>query len=123
MMEYVYALTHTYNKMPNRFTFVRSNLLKEDFEKLVAFIEFESDKIDQSYSVDQEEIAEVLCQLYGATLLPNGRYTDVIELDQYLNWEKYCSRASEIEKIKEFHRTDLNVMLEFYIDRYYGSYE
>lgn len=120
-MEFVYKLTHTYNPEP-RFTYVRSNLPSQNFEKLVAFIEFKSADIDECYGVDQEEVAEVLSKLYGATMLDDdGECPDAVEIDQYINWERYCGIAEEIEKIEEFQREELNSMLECYSKRHRGA--
>ena len=112
----VYRLTHTYDPNPDRAAFVQSSIPTEFMELLVAFIQYECADLDESYAMDQTEVAEVLCQFYGAVALENCEpNVESYKIDLYINWERHC--GSNVQGVGMFKRPQMKEFLKKFVDK------
>ncbi|QDX94666.1 hypothetical protein EEL30_21740 [Brevibacillus laterosporus] len=99
---YTYGLSHTYD-IEKRTLYVQSRINPIHMDALIAFIQFEmSEKVDECYSMNQEDVISVLHKFFGVIKLDNKqKYSKSFEIDLYCNWESWCgSRVWEVEQFK-----------------------
>ncbi|MBG9776126.1 hypothetical protein [Brevibacillus laterosporus] len=100
---YKYGLAHTYN-LEKRTSYFRSRINPIYMDALIALIQFEmSEKVDKCYSMDQEDVINILSKFFGVIKLDKQqKYNRSFVIDLYCNWEMWCgSRVWEVEQFKK----------------------
>lgn len=113
---HVYCLTHTYNET-NRRSYVESPYDTDEFEAICAYIQFECSEIEQSYSIDQEEVIEILEKFYDCKKIKRTRAAQV---DLYLNWEYFC--GSDVQSVDCLKRIGMDEYFNKYVAEFYEQY-
>jgi hypothetical protein len=124
--EHIYYLTHTYNLDKNKKVWVKAPYQPEVFEVICAYVQYELAEFDQSISMDEEDLLEVLEKLYDCT----GKFSctkeekkQAIEIDLYENWEIYCGQiAKRIMNMELLKRDGLNELLSKYAEKFYEQH-
>lgn len=104
---YVYRLTHSYDHQPRNF-YVKTNIVPEVMDALIAYIQFEMSEIEMEHDTDQTEVISILKQFYNAQ---DSKRSKSVHIDLYYNWEKWCGATEEIQNIEPFHREGLKEAL------------
>lgn len=110
---HVYCLTHTYDENPRRF-YVETPYNADEFEAICAYIQFECSEIEQSYSMDQAEVIEILEEFYDCKKIKRVKATEV---DLYENWEYFC--GSDIQSVDCLKRERMEDYFNKYIEEFY----
>ncbi len=118
---YLFGLTHTYDHDSNRIEFVAAPYSYDTMNILLAHIQHEGAKISQEYSLDQDEIIEVLEKLYGCKRVNTIEDKSYYKIDLYINWEQFCGVMGEIENIEQIKNHGIEEILTPYIDAYEAS--
>lgn len=118
-----FHLTHSYNPEKRITTFV-SNINPIIMEVLVAYIQFNGDEVDESHSMDQEEIRSIIKTLYIDTQ-PNRNVNNLnpvpYEIDLYINWERFCGKADKVMAISLFYQERMKELLKYHIEKSVGK--
>ncbi|MDR6779495.1 hypothetical protein J2W98_003775 [Paenibacillus peoriae] len=115
----VFGLTHTYDVEP-RIVYVEAPYSVETFEVICAYIQYECAEIEQSFSMDQEDVIKVLEQFYECKAIKkqiNAHYG----VDLYENWEIYCGLADRVQSVKLLKRNGLTELLNKFVEGFYQA--
>lgn len=123
-VNYLYFLTHTYDEQQRKI-WVKAPYDYETFNVICAYIQFECAEFEQSFSIDQTDVLEVLKKYYDCT----GNFSVVKEdkrkakeINLYLNWEQFCGCAEKIQSIESLHREGMNELLYKFVEDFYQSH-
>lgn len=111
-----YCLTHTYDEKKRRF-YVEAPYDTEEFEAICAYIQFECSEIEESFSMDQTDIIEILENFYDCKKIKRTRATQV---DLYLNWEYFC--GSGVQSVDCLKRTGMDEYFKKFIEKFYETH-
>lgn len=109
---YQYCLTHTYDHEPRRF-YIDAPYMPDIFEAICAYIQFECAEIEDTYSMDQTDVIDILEKFYGCKSI---KRTKANQVDLYLNWEYFC--GSQLQTVECLKREGMNEYFQKYIDEY-----
>lgn len=112
-----YCLTHTYDEKVRRY-YVEAPYMPDVFEAICAYIQFECSEIEETFSMDQTDVIEVLEKFYGCNKIKRTRANQV---DLYLNWEWFC--GSDIQSVECLKRDGMNVYFDRFIQDFYEARE
>lgn len=107
---YNYVLTHTHDFTP-RFFYVIAPYSLDTMNALIAYIQFESCDIEETYGMDQTDVIEVLTKLYNCEK-SDKPLDDAYEIDLYLNWEQWVAVSSDVQSVLLFKRENLTELLQ-----------
>lgn len=108
--KYVYKLSHTYDIEPTPL-YVESNIIPEAMDLLIMYFQLKMWDIDEVYAFGQEDAVPILCSLYGAKQINTTDKYDM-EIDLYINWEKWCGLARTVRNMEMFDCGGLQEALE-----------
>lgn len=114
MKEQVYKITHYYNKRPEYSVKIVSI---ENPKKIAVYIQFMAEKwFDESISLDNEVIADVLIKFYGCRLPNETEFCQKIKkgniIDMYFDRERLCGEEyHKMMKSNEYMREGLKKYL------------
>lgn len=109
-MKISYELTHYHAIDKSKYNLKFKTTLRQHYLcQIIAYIQFLTDEIKHASEVGGIEIALLLKSFYDSEL----EFIDMDEptewtIDEYDNWEFYCSGAEGILNNKEFHREGLH---------------
>ncbi|GMX64535.1 hypothetical protein Elgi_38040 [Paenibacillus elgii] len=109
---YSYCLTHTYDEKPRRF-YVEAPYKSDVFEAICAYIQYECSELEETYSMDQTDVIEILDIFYGCK---KSKRAISYQVDLYLNWEYFC--GSQLQTVECLKREGMNEYFQKYIDEY-----
>lgn len=119
--DFIYYLTHTYDEEPRR-VWVKAPYDQETFEIICAYIQYECSEIEESFSMDQKDMLEVLENYYDCTgnfSIAKEDKKKAIEIDLYENWEIYCGLADRIQNIELMHHNGMRELLGKFVESFY----
>ncbi|QHW35554.1 hypothetical protein GZH47_32225 (plasmid) [Paenibacillus rhizovicinus] len=116
-----FVLTHTHDESP-RPLYLNGPYTADAMNVLVAFIQLESWELEETYGMDQTDVAGVLTQLYGCHVSETP-LAKPVEIDLYLNWEEWCGVADQVSALQVFQNERLREVLQKYIDDFNKSVE
>ncbi|MBU7316029.1 hypothetical protein [Paenibacillus oleatilyticus] len=109
---YQYCLTHTHDHEPRRY-YIEAPYTPDIFEAICAYIQFECAEIEDTYSMDQTDVIEILEKFYECKSV---KRTKANQVDLYLNWEYFC--GSQLQIVECLKRDGMNEYFQKYIDEY-----
>lgn len=115
----LYFLTHTYNVDPNRKLYVAAPYDYETINAIIAYIQFECTELDNTYSMDESEVIEILEKFYECRSSFSAVKEEVKKakaIDLYINWESHC--GSKVQTVEFLERDGMKVMLQEYVDKF-----
>lgn len=119
----LYSLTHTYDEDPKRKLHILAPYDYETFNAICAYIQFECSEIEESFSMDQTDIIEVLETLYDCNSSFSVERKDIKKakiVDLYINWESHC--GSGVQEVEVLKRDGMNKYFEKFIEDFYQTY-
>lgn len=120
---YIYYLTHTYDEK-SRKIWVKAPYEQEIFEVICAYIQYECAEIEESFSMDQKDVLEVLEKHYGCTgnfSIAKEDKKKAQEINLYHNWEIYCGKAEDIQNIASLRRDGMKELLAKFVESFYQA--
>lgn len=115
----VYYLTHTYNQDPNRKLYFLAPYDLYTINAICAYIQFECAELDDSYSMDESEIIEILETFYECRSSFSAEKRDVkkaLGIDLYINWETHC--GSGVQSVEILKREGMEDFFKRYVDNF-----
>ncbi|MCM3273978.1 hypothetical protein [Paenibacillus elgii] len=109
----VYCLTHTYDLRPKRF-YVEAPYSHDVFEAICAYIQFECSEMEETYSMDQTDVIEILEKFYECKKVKRAK---AIKVDLYYNWECFC--GSGLQSVECLKRSGMNEFFNKFIKEFY----
>lgn len=114
-----YVLTHTHDESPRKF-YLKAPYSEDTMNVLIAFIQFESNDIDDIYGMDQCDVIEVLKALYGCEPIQES-LPEATEIDLYLNWEIWCGVSDRVQALSYLGHEQLKSMLQGFINSWLST--
>lgn len=103
--DYYYVLQDIHEIDPTPYL-VKTKIDPDAMELLIAYIQAKGDEIQHGYTVVKVEMVELLVKHFGAEL-SNQHDADWRIIEFYFNWEKWCGKFAEINRIKHFQNAAL----------------
>ncbi|MEK4122057.1 hypothetical protein [Lysinibacillus sp. FSL K6-0102] len=109
-----YKLTHYYAKEKESYDVIFSSKLRPEYlSNVIAHIQFLTDEISHAKELASIEIVSLLKMFYDndIEILDNNEVAK-FTIDEYDNWEFYCSAADQILKNKNYVRKGLESFIK-----------
>lgn len=108
-MDFIYELSHS---CAEDVQYVATNMEPEEFDLLLAYIQFEGEDVEDLYPLIPIDMANDLLPLYGCKKVePQEIEDDDFEIDLTWNRERNCGKAFEIQAMEKFHNPKLKPAL------------